>query len=253
MVSSPPRTSCHSVTIALSLAFLLAILAGSTPAAAQAVTPRLPPPPGGAAAPGGAPTGAVPQVVISQIYGGGGTATGIFKNDFVELLNRGTTAVDLTGWSVQYAASVGVNWQRTPLAGVIAPGHYYLIQEAPGTAGAPLPTPDASGTILMSATTGKVALVNNSNVIPAGTACPSGPSIVDFIGYGAANCFQGAATRALTPPTAALRAGNGCVDTDMNAADFVIGPPTPRNMAAPANPCRGPAGPRRARQPRGHP
>jgi hypothetical protein len=253
MVPFQPRTPCHPVAIALSFALLLAILAGSTPAAAQAVAPRVPPPPGGAAAPGGAPAGAVAQVVISQIYGGGGSAAGVLRNDFVELLNRGTTAVDLMGWSVQYAASAGVNWQRTPLSGVIAPGQYYLIQEGPGTTGAPLPRPDVSGTILMSATTGKIALVNNGTVIAAGTACPSGPSIVDFIGYGAANCFQGAATPALTPPTAALRAGNGCVDTDMNATDFVIGPPMPRNTASPANPCRGPAGPRRARQPRGHP
>ncbi len=46
-----------------------------------------------------------PSVVISQVYGGGGNAGAPLKNDFIELYNRGTTAVDLGGWSVQYAAT----------------------------------------------------------------------------------------------------------------------------------------------------
>ena len=41
------------------------------------------------------------QVVISQVYGGGGNSGATLKNDFIELRNNGPTAVDLTGWSVQ--------------------------------------------------------------------------------------------------------------------------------------------------------
>ena len=41
-------------------------------------------------------------VVISQVYGGGGNSLAPFQNKFVELFNRGTTAVSLNGWSLQY-------------------------------------------------------------------------------------------------------------------------------------------------------
>jgi membrane-bound inhibitor of C-type lysozyme len=33
------------------------------------------------------------QVVISQVYGGGGNSGAKYKNDFIELFNRGSTAV----------------------------------------------------------------------------------------------------------------------------------------------------------------
>lgn len=34
-----------------------------------------------------------PDIVISQVYGGGGNAGAPYMNDFVELFNRGTTTV----------------------------------------------------------------------------------------------------------------------------------------------------------------
>src|SRR6185436_4721208 len=43
-------------------------------------------------------------VVISQVYGGGGNAGAVYTNDFIEIFNRGTTTVDLSGWSVQQNA-----------------------------------------------------------------------------------------------------------------------------------------------------
>src|SRR5215213_9130738 len=71
---------------------------------------------------------ASPDIVISQVYGGGGNSGATIKNDFVELFNRGTTAVNLSGWSVQYASSAGTTWAATPLGGTLAPGKYYLVQ-----------------------------------------------------------------------------------------------------------------------------
>src|SRR5438094_10479396 len=70
-----------------------------------------------------------PQVGISQVYGGGGNSGATLKNDFIELFNPGTQPVDLTGWSVQYASSIGTTWQVTRLAHTIQPGGYYLIKE----------------------------------------------------------------------------------------------------------------------------
>lgn len=176
-------------------------------------------------------------IVISQVYGGGGNTGATFKNDFIELFNRGTSAVNVTGWSVQYASTAGTSWQVTNLSGSIAPGKYYLVQEAAGAGGTTnLPTPDATGGIAMSATGGKVALVNTTTAL-TGSGCPFSASVIDFIGYDGANCFEGAATPTLTNTTAALRNGNGCTDTDSNSSDFTVAAPNPRNSAAPAQSC----------------
>jgi uncharacterized protein len=175
-------------------------------------------------------------VVISQVYGGGGNSGATLTNDFIELFNAGTTAVDISGWSVQYASTSGTSWQVTSLSGTLQPGQYYLIQQAAGAGGTdPLPTPDATGSIAMAATNGKVALVNNSTALSG--SCPT-DGVVDFVGFGSANCFEGSgATPTLSNTTAALRLDDGCQDTDDNAADFVTGAPTPRNTASPLNVC----------------
>ncbi|MCA1613585.1 MAG: lamin tail domain-containing protein [Acidobacteria bacterium] len=110
-------------------------------------------------------------IVISQVYGGGGNSGATLRNDFIELFNRGTTTVDLSTWSVQYASPTGTgNFSAnvTPLTGTIAPGQYYLVQEASNAAvGAVLPTPDASGSIAMGAGGGKVIVANTTT----GIAC----------------------------------------------------------------------------------
>ena len=179
------------------------------------------------------------SVVISQVYGGGGNAGATFKNDFIELFNRGGAAVNVTGWSVQYASSAGTSWNPTSLAGTIQPGQYYLVQESQGAGGTTnLPTPDATGTILMSATAGKVALVNSTTAL-TGTGCPFSVSVVDFVGYDGANCAETTATPALTNTTAAIRKNAGCTETDSNVADFATGAPTPRNTSSTFHFCTG--------------
>ncbi|AWV06350.1 hypothetical protein C9I47_0628 [Lysobacter maris] len=173
------------------------------------------------------------EVVVSQVYGGGGNSGATYRNDFIELRNNGASAVDLSGWSVQYASSSGSSWQRTELSGSIAPGGFYLVQQAAGSGGtADLPTPDAIGTISMSSSNGKVALVNGGGAL-SGT-CPLGETVVvDFVGFGSANCFEGAAaTPSLNNTSAALRKGDGSIDSDDNAADFDRGAPDPRNSGA---------------------
>jgi DNA/RNA endonuclease G (NUC1) len=175
---------------------------------------------------------ASPNLVISQIYGGGGNSGATYKNDFIELYNRGATPVNITGWSVQYASATGTTWQVTSLSGTVIPGGYYLIQQAAGTGGtAELPTPNATGGIPMSATAGKVALVNSTTALSG--ACPTGSQIIDFVGFGGANCSEGAPTPALTNTTAALRKLNGAQDFDNNSNDFSVGAPAPRSTLPP--------------------
>lgn len=175
------------------------------------------------------------QVVISQVYGGGGNSGATLKNDFIELRNNGPTAVDLTGWSVQYTSSAGTTWSgRTTLSGSIPAGGFYLIQQAQGAGGTvDLPTPDAVGTIAMSGTAGKVALSRSTTALTG--ACPTADAnVADFVGFGsAANCFEGSApTGTLSNTTAALRGGDGSIDTNNNGADFAVGAPNPRNSGA---------------------
>lgn len=215
------RQSIEILGLGLVLALLLASNALATPLPANAVSNTL---------------------VVSQVYGGGGNTGAPLTHDFVELFNRGTTTVDLTGWSVQYASATGSSWQVTMLSGTVAPGHYYLVQEAAGAScgggpcGSAPPPSDVSGSIPMSASSGKVALVQGMTALTV--ACPSDPQIVDFVGYGTASCAE-ANTPAptLNNTTAALRANSGCIDTDSNGADFTTGAPAPRNTASAPTSC----------------
>ena len=183
------------------------------------------------------------QVVISQVYGGGGNTGAPYTNDFIEIFNAGSTAQDLTGWSVQYTSSSGTTWTNsTALTSVtLQPGHYYLISESSGSAGSALPTPDASGSISMSATNGKVALLSSTTALTG--SCPTGGAIVDFVGYGTANCPANPAP-AGSNTTALIRAGAGCTNSHVNSADFSSGAPNPRNTSSTAHTCSaGPTNP----------
>jgi predicted extracellular nuclease len=177
-------------------------------------------------------------VVISQIYGGGGNSGATLKNDFIELFNDGSSSVDITGWSVQYTSATGTSWQVTNLGGtLLQPGHYYLVQEAQGSAGTvDLPAPDATGSIAMSGTAGKVALVSSTTALSGG--CPSAGA-VDFVGFGTtANCHLGTGNAAAPSNTTAdIRAKAGCTNGADNSTDFAAGTPIPRNTATAAHVC----------------
>ncbi|WP_275452897.1 Calx-beta domain-containing protein, partial [Stenotrophomonas geniculata] len=113
-----------------------------------------------------------------------------------------------------------------------------MIKQADGSGGSvALPTPDATGTIAMGGSAGKVALSRSSAALSG--SCPSGS--VDLVGYGSsASCAEGnAPTSAPSNTLAVLRAGDGCTDTDNNAADFATGAPSPRNTASPLRLCDG--------------
>src|SRR5215212_12028499 len=92
---------------------------------------------------------ASPNIVISQVYGAGGNSGASLRNDYIELFNRGTSPVTVTGWSVQYSSATGTGTfssNVTNLSGTINPGQYYLVQESSGGAnGALIPAADATG------------------------------------------------------------------------------------------------------------
>ena len=183
-----------------------------------------------------------PTVVLAEAFAGGGNAGATYANDYVELLNRSSASVDLTGWTVQYASSASTSWSATPLSGSIPAGGHYLVALASGGAvGAALPAADATGTTNLTASGGKVALVAGTTALACGAtagSCSADPAVRDLLGYGTATDYEGsAAAPALSATTAAARAGGGCTDTDDNAADFATAAPSPQNSASPAAAC----------------
>ncbi|HEY9167165.1 MAG TPA: phospholipase D-like domain-containing protein [Candidatus Kryptonia bacterium] len=202
------------------------------------------------------------HVVISEVYGGGGNSGATLKNDFIELYNPTTSPVSLAGWSVQYSSAAGSSWQVTNLSGSIAPHGFYLVQEAQGSGGTiSLPTPDATGTLAMSSTAGKVALASSTSALSGSN--PTGGALVDLVGYGSTatgyegtgpapapsntasierKASSGSTTTSMAPGGADELAGNG-YDSDNNASDFVQrASPQPQNSASPVEPFLSPNG-----------
>ena len=187
-------------------------------------------------------TAAQAQVVISQVYGGGGNAGATLRHDFIELKNRSTTAQSVGGWSVQYTSATGGTWQVTalPAATTIPAGAYLLVRQAAGTGGTVDVLGDVTGTIAMAGASGKVALANSAT--PLSGTVPAGAGLIDAVSYGTANGIEGTPTLALSNTTAALRNGSGCDDTGNNVNDFSVGAPAPRNSTATAEICSGGGG-----------
>jgi hypothetical protein len=182
------------------------------------------------------------QVVIAEIYGGGGNSGASYQNDFVVLYNRSCSSVDVNGWSVQQASAAGTSWTVVTLATsskLIPPGGYFLVQGASGGAvGSVLPTPDATSGINMGIGSGKVALCTNNTALSGAT--PSSSAILDVIGWGAtASLFEGAPASAASDNVRSVqRKSGGCTDTDFNSTDFSnTASANPRNSATAANTC----------------
>ena len=191
-------------------------------------------------------TASTPGMVISQVYGGGGNSSATYNQDFVELFNRSTATIDISGWSVQYASATGPggagDWAVTtiPASTTVAPGKYFLIALATGATGGALPTPDLTNTAVnMSGSAGKVALVNNAVALNGTTACSSA-TVVDVIGYGStATCSETSPfiTTGIDNTKSIFRKMNGCTDDNNNSTDFEILAVSPRNSASAANVC----------------
>ncbi|MBV8855979.1 MAG: hypothetical protein JOZ02_03370 [Acidobacteria bacterium] len=211
---------------------------------------------GGAAS---AQTQGSPDLVISQVYTRGGEPGATFRNDYVEVFNRGNVAVNLMDYTLQVLviapAQPGfpggltpVNVRFTSSSGNVPldPGKYVLYQfGSSGTGGAALPTPDSNNStpvnLNLPPDAGRVALIKG---IPthayAQYGCAPGidAALADFVSYGSATCAEGGGVLpAPTVTTALLRFDDGCGDTDNNISDFGPLAPNPRNTSSPARLC----------------
>lgn len=175
-----------------------------------------------------------PNFVISQFQVAGGTA----NDEFIELHNISSTAVDLNGYRVVYRSAGGTNdvlFAQWTTSAIIPVGGYYLIASTgyDGTV-----TPDftynpTTCSCSMSATGGGLAIRNGA--VNTGV-------IVDSVGYGTAtNAFiETAVTAAPAANAGQARLSNGCQDSDNNINDFsTLNPAAPRNASAPVNACGG--------------
>lgn len=193
-----------------------------------------------AALPARAAVSADAAVLINEVYGGGGNSKATYTHDFVELVNVSSAPVSLDGWTLQYAAAGGDNkFSAQPLSGTIAAGRTFLVQEAKGQGGTtPLPTPDAVGSLALSGTTGKVALVSSSAAITG----PNDAGVVDYVAWGdSATPAAGSPAPGTENPTSISRDASH-TNTAVNSADFAVGAPTPQNSASGAEPTPGPTG-----------
>jgi len=189
------------------------------------------------------------DVVIAQVYGGGGAtlASPPSKQDYVVLYNRSCDPVDISNWSIQYGSAAGgsgltLKLDLIPVTTnfIIPAKSYFLVQtNVAGVADlgpdlSTLKTPDfaASGNpgsgLNMSNTSGRVALVKDGVLIGNDLASVT---LADFVGYGSsAATFDGAApTTTLDSSNALFRKSSGNQDSNENFNDFEIFVPAPLN------------------------
>ncbi|MGI6714321.1 MAG: lamin tail domain-containing protein [Bacilli bacterium] len=170
------------------------------------------------------PSGA--DMIISEVYGGGGNSGATYSHDYVEIFNKTTLPIDLTGYSIQYGSPTSSTafTQITTLSGTVPAKGYFLVRLSTNNSavGTPLDTPDALGNINMGGTNGKVALVNGTT----GITNPTDASVVDFVGYGSANAYEGTGAAAAISSTTSISrmmdpAIDEPIDTDDNSFDFI--------------------------------
>lgn len=179
------------------------------------------------------------QIVINEVYGGGGNSGSTYKNDFVELINKGTTSVTLTGAFLQYGSAANAFTQYHALPDItLAPGQTYLIQEAAGAGGttaltpdyvAPIPSSFNGGTnttqgFNMAAAAFKIALTSNNTAVTSATDT----NVLDLVGAGTSTTFEGSAPAPAPSNTLSINRTNG-VDTNDNKTDFVTAAPSPKS------------------------
>jgi hypothetical protein len=178
------------------------------------------------------------QIIISEIYGGGGDAGSALRNDYIILKNIGSETASLQGATLQYAASNGNFTQYHTLPDItLSSGQSYLIQEGAGGGGTTdLPAPDfMAGNILnfdgsqsssagldIDRVSGRVVLANGSLQVLS----PNDSHIIDFVTYGSTVQFAGIGSG--ITPTAAT-SFKRMRNTPSNGPEFVIAPASPVN------------------------
>jgi hypothetical protein len=179
------------------------------------------------------------QIVINEIYTGGGILGATLTNDFIELKNIGSSPASLNGASIQYGSASGAFTQYHTIPNItLGAGQTYLIQE--GSDGGGIinllnpnlivnvvlnfngANPTVGAGISIGFTSGKVALASNTTQVTG----PTASNVLDFVGYGSADQYEGAG--AAPSPTILNSITRISGDTNRNNIDFTIALASPQ-------------------------
>lgn len=180
------------------------------------------------------------QIVINEIYTGGGLLGAAITNDFIELKNIGASNASLNGATLQYASASGAFTQYNNLPNItLGPGQTYLIQQGSDGLGGLINlinpnlivsvllnldgSPSVGVGVGLALTSGKVALASNATQVTG----PTASNVLDFVGYGLVNQYEG--TGAAPSPTILNSITRTIGDTNNNNVDFTISLPTPQS------------------------
>lgn len=179
------------------------------------------------------------QIVINEVYTGGGILGAAITSDFIELKNIGSSTATLTGATIQYGPATGEFSQYNLLPTItLNPDQTYLIQQASGGLGIlNLINPnlivnavlnfDGSGPLIgvginFALTSGKIALATNTTKVTG----PTASNVIDFVGYGNSAQYEGSGPAPSPTILNSITRING--DTNDNKIDFRISLPTPQ-------------------------
>lgn len=182
------------------------------------------------------------DVIITEVFGGGGNSGAVYKNDFVELFNTTASTVDLSGWALTYYSSTGTglasNIFEIPAGSSIAPYRYFLIQASAGAGGTTdLPTPDAVSTLNLSGSAGKIILnlTKEAQTISDLASITGNQFFKDYVPYGAAAApvWGTSTTDASSTTSASRKKVSGSYSYTSNiGTDFELIAPNPQNSGS---------------------
>lgn len=156
-------------------------------------------------------------LMIYEVYGGGGNSGALYKNDYAVLYNGTSVDIDLSKYTLQYASAAGEFNNQDVLSGTILAGKYFVAKLGGGTTETDLPRVDYTGSLNLSGTSGKIALVLGTTQVSLSDL----NNVVDLVGYGSVNKYEGtAAAPVLSNSTSAKR--SSFVDSNDNSDDFTI-------------------------------
>lgn len=176
---------------------------------------------------------------IYEVYGGGGNSGSIYRHDVIVLKNTSKESIDLSDYSIYYAASSGAFNFKAKLEGTLEANQYYVLQGSTGTGGS-LDYPRvnqvatkltmAKGSFKVLLTKGSESLVTSSGE-SLETLITNNPTleIIDLIGVGDASIYLGDKTEGLGNNTSFRRIateGNNSTDYtkithDANSFDYL--------------------------------
>jgi hypothetical protein len=168
------------------------------------------------------------HLVISEVHTDSIIGTGGSDDDWVEIYNPTALDVDLTGWSLQKQSKLAdSSISKAALSGTIKAGGYFLAVRNTATSSL-LALADLISSSVSVSDDNVVYLVNDNVNIENKFDI----NIVDFVGMGLAENFEGAAAAPNPAETKSIVRTPLGHDTDDNSVDFVQSDtPTPQNTA----------------------